>query len=89
MSDLEAVTREKCWSDGITCRSCVGHAARSVAALCPNMTPTQSGQTFRRMFEATDCLFNETEFKWAYAVACGQPDPLAERLVQLGREQAA
>ncbi len=79
MIDQEEVTREKCWNDGITCLSCIGHAARSVASVCADMTADQSAQVFRRMFTASDCLLNEHAFQWAYAEADGQVQPLQSK----------
>ncbi len=82
--------QEQCWSDGITCRSCVGHAARSVATVCSGLTAEQAGQTFRKMYSDADCLINEHDFQWAYLEADGQVVPMvSKKIVPLVQIQAA
>ncbi len=82
--------QEQCWRDGITCRSCVGHAARSVATVCSGLTAEQAGQTFRKMFLNADCLINEHDFQWAYLEADGQVMPMvSKKIVALVQIQAA
>ena len=82
--------QEQCWQDGITCRSCVGHAARSVATVCSGLTAEQAGQTFRKMYSDSDCLLNEHDFQWAYLEADGQVLPmLSKKIVPLVQIQAA
>lgn len=82
--------QEQCWNDGITCRSCVEHAARSVATVCPGMTADQAGQTFRRMYSHPECLINQHDFQWAYLEADGQVAPMiSKKIVPLVQIQAA
>ena len=82
--------QERCWQDGITCRSCVGRAARSVATVCSGLTAEQAGQTFRKMYSDPDCLLNEHDFQWAYLEADGQVLPvLSKKMVALVQIQAA
>ena len=82
--------QERCWQDGITCRSCVGRAARSVATVCSGLTAEQAGQTFRKMYSDADCLLNEHDFQWAYLEADWQVLPmLSKKIVALVQIQAA
>jgi len=78
-SHQEKSYQEQCLSDGLSCRSCVEHTARSVASVCPGMTAAQAGQTFRRMYSQPDCLINEHDFQWAYLEADGQVNPLLSK----------
>lgn len=73
--------QEQCRQDGISCRSCVGHTARSVATLSSGMTPEQAGQTFRLLYSHPDCLINEHDFQWAYLEADGQVAPIASKKI--------
>ena len=78
-SNQEKSYQEQCLSDGITCRSCVEHTARTVSSVCPGMTAAQAGQTFRAIYFHPDCLINEHDFQWAYLEADGQVNPLLSK----------